>query len=281
MHSDGAALAAVHGGPPGGSEQGASDLDGRVDAACAAPQPFEALYGLASALRDEGVEQRALYDLFESHRARRTDDADEQAFDGLCDVMDYICGWHAPSHEKALFEGKPLPQAASRAREWEEVREEKAAADETVPEGGESSSSRWQTYAMVAGFLLALASVHGTVAVAVAAMAAEDYTPLRWVAGLWLVAAGVAACVSTALRAQGGATATATAAAPAPATQAESPEQCAHAAAPAEQCAHAAAPAEQTTTARRRRVVATSAGGSSKRGVAPAAAAGDPAGELW
>lgn len=164
MHSDGAAQ----------RHRGRRDsaLDARVDAACAAARPGAALHGLARALRDEGHPQRALYDLFEAHRARRCDDADEAAFDGLCDAMDAVCGWHAGA-EQRLFAVNSLPQARSRAREWEEAREEARAereagerrARETVP------TPAWQGYAAVAALLLAVASVHATVAMALSALA--------------------------------------------------------------------------------------------------------------
>ena len=107
MHSDGAAKSWV---------DPATDktLNDRMDAACAAERPDRALHALARSLRDEGLSQQELYALFESHRARRTDDADESAFDGLCDAMDFICGWHAKDHPMKLFDSA-LAQARGRS----------------------------------------------------------------------------------------------------------------------------------------------------------------------
>jgi hypothetical protein len=176
MHSDGAAIAALQGG-------GHDALDRRIDVACAAPHPGEALYALARELRDEGLEQRALYDIFDSHRARRAaaEDDDEKAFDGLCDTMDFICGWHSQGHPMTLF-SDALPQAQSRTREWQEVQTE--ATTEAVPDG----LSPWLTYAVVAGFVAAVVCVHCTIAIVLTATATSDYGPVAWVALLWVVA---------------------------------------------------------------------------------------------
>ena len=179
MHSDGAATAALQGGRHDG------ELDHRIDVACGAPHPGEALYALARELRDEGLEQRVLYDLFDSHRAQRADDNEEQAFDGLCDTMDFICGWHSEGHPKTLF-SDALPQAQSRTREWQELQAE--AASESVPDG----LSPWLNYAMVAGFVAAVVCVHCTIAIILTATATNDYGPVAWVLLLWVGAATVA-----------------------------------------------------------------------------------------
>lgn len=173
MHSDGAALAAL-------SEDGRDALDRRVETACAAPHAGQALHALARELRDEGLEQRVLYDLFESHRARRTEDDDEAAFDGLCDAMDFICGWHSPDDPMRLFP-EALPQAQSRTREWQGVQAE--AASNAVPD----TSSRCQAYAMVAGFISAVACVHCSIAVVVTATATKDYTRVALVVLFWVI----------------------------------------------------------------------------------------------
>ena len=162
MHSDGAALQQVDG------EGADHTLDDRLDAACAGANPAEALTALSKKLRDEGLGQREMYDLFDAHRARRTDDADETAFDGLSDAMDLICGWHGDSTE-ALFGANSLPQAASRSREWEEVCEELAA--EHNGDGLAEERPGWQLLAMVTGFILAVVCTYGLVFVAVTALA--------------------------------------------------------------------------------------------------------------
>lgn len=180
MHSDGAAIAALNN--PGRNNA----LDRRFSAACAAPRPRQALHVLARELRDEGLEQRVLYDLFDSYRAQHLDDDDDEAFDGLCDTMDFICGWHSPGHPMGLF-SEALPQAQSRTREWQEVRAE-AECDAVEPDG----PSRWLVYTAVAGFVAAVLCVHCTVAIVLAAAASKDYVPMAWVALLWAVVMTIA-----------------------------------------------------------------------------------------
>lgn len=184
MHSDSAALTSL-----GGTRRDA--LDHRVDKACAGPHPGKALYALAQQLRDEGLEQRVLYDLFESHRSRRTNDDDEKAFDGLCDAMDFICGWHRRGHPMTLF-SEALPEAQSRTREWQDVRD--AVATGAVP----TDSSKWQTYSMVVGLIVAVVCVHCTIAVLLTAIANQDYTPVAWAALLWSI--GLTTVLSTTRR---------------------------------------------------------------------------------
>eukprot|EP01043_Picozoa_sp_COSAG02_P039162 COSAG02_NODE_3072_length_7424_cov_3.895427_4_plen_233_part_00 len=179
MHSDGAATAALQGGRHDGA------LDHRIDVACGGPHPGEALYALARELRDEGLDQRVLYDLFDSHRAQRADDDEEQAFDGLCDTMDFICGWHSEGHPKTLF-SDALPQAQSRTREWQGLQAE--VASESVPD----ALSPWLSYAMVAGFVAAVVCVHCTIAITLTATATNNYGPVAWVLLLWVGAVAVA-----------------------------------------------------------------------------------------
>jgi hypothetical protein len=188
MHSDGAALQQVEGGTD-------RALDDRLIAACATANAAEALTALTKVLRDEGLGQREMYDLFDAHRARLTDDVDETAFDGLCDAMDLICGWHAHSTE-ALFGTNSLPQAASRAREWGEVREERAAerdaaaaSEESLAAAAAAASPGWQVLAMVAGFVLAVVCTYGLVVVAVTALASGASPATRmWLPPLALLA---------------------------------------------------------------------------------------------
>jgi hypothetical protein len=126
MHSD---AAAQRRSGAGQQTDQAADQDARVDKACAAELPAEALYNLARELRDEGMPQQALYWMYEVHLARRTDDADEAAFDGLADAMDYICGWHAAGDTMGLFGHNSMPQTQARAREWAEAREQRETDD--------------------------------------------------------------------------------------------------------------------------------------------------------
>ena len=83
----------------------------------------------------------------------------------------------------ALFP-EALPQAQSRTREWQDVQQEAAATNPDLPDG----SSRWQTYTMVAGFVAAVACVHGTIAVLLTASATGDYKSMGWIASTWIAA---------------------------------------------------------------------------------------------
>jgi hypothetical protein len=140
-------------------------LDNRVATACAAKQPAQALHSLAKALRDEGMEQQALYDLFDSNRAIRTDDADEAAFDALCDEMDLVCGWHAADHPHKLFSSQ-LRDAQSKAREWQDVKyqvlveaAEAAATSARPPAGSNKAGLRVHIGVAALGLLLLVAPV--------------------------------------------------------------------------------------------------------------------------
>eukprot|EP01047_Picozoa_sp_COSAG01_P069212 COSAG01_NODE_10178_length_2229_cov_4.487793_1_plen_185_part_00 len=175
MHSDGAAAAAVQQlrGRRGGQKTAALGASGGIDermaAACAAEKPFDALYSLARALRDEGVRQQALYDLFDRYRASHTADADERLFDALCDTLDYVCGWCRIDHPMQLFPHNSLPQTQSRAREWASARTQRVteAAEAEVQSTMDSTlttASHCWIYAQVAAFALAVLGVHGAIA---------------------------------------------------------------------------------------------------------------------
>ena len=65
----------------------------RLEVALQEVEPSGAVYKLACALRDEGMTQPELYQLFDEFRAIHENDADETLCDALLDTMDYISGW--------------------------------------------------------------------------------------------------------------------------------------------------------------------------------------------
>lgn len=73
----------------------------RFEQAFSSPNPAHALYGLAKALKVEGMGQLAMYQLFAEYRPK-IDQADPR-YDAILDTMDVICGgdW---AKGRALFE---------------------------------------------------------------------------------------------------------------------------------------------------------------------------------
>lgn len=65
----------------------------RLEQALREPQPFEAAFELARALRDEGMSQADLYALYNELRAIHASDSDETLLDAILDTMDFISGW--------------------------------------------------------------------------------------------------------------------------------------------------------------------------------------------
>jgi len=56
----------------------------------ASPQPSEALYAFASALKKEGMAQEGILELFTDFLRLHRDDADERLYDAIADTLDHI-----------------------------------------------------------------------------------------------------------------------------------------------------------------------------------------------
>lgn len=69
----------------------------RLQMAFRQPQPNRAALELARVLRDEGLSQLDLYQLFDEFRAAHASDVDETIYDAILDTMDSISGWCNPS----------------------------------------------------------------------------------------------------------------------------------------------------------------------------------------
>ena len=65
------------------------------------PNPFDAALGLAIALRNSGMPQAQLRQLFDDASKRHSADADDRQYDALLDVMDLIVGWCSP--DRAIY----------------------------------------------------------------------------------------------------------------------------------------------------------------------------------
>jgi hypothetical protein len=65
----------------------------RLEIALQQPEPASAAYELARALRDEGMAQLAMYQMFDAFREAHQRDADETIYNAVLDTMDFICGW--------------------------------------------------------------------------------------------------------------------------------------------------------------------------------------------
>jgi hypothetical protein len=70
-----------------------SDTKARFEAALAASEPVSALHDLSRTLKDEGMSQKTMLDLFTECQLQHRDDTDEQLYDAIYDTMDYISGW--------------------------------------------------------------------------------------------------------------------------------------------------------------------------------------------
>lgn len=73
----------------------------RLEGAVRSGEP-QALLDLARKLKSEGMSQRAMYDAFDTFRAKHKADANETIYDAILETMDCIVGW-CPLHMK-LFE---------------------------------------------------------------------------------------------------------------------------------------------------------------------------------
>ena len=103
-------LALINGGRAtavASEDRGAEALDARLNAAAVGQAPFDALWSIAKALRDSGMGQHTLYELFDRHQLARRDDDDETAYNALLDVMDFVVGYHSPGHAGQLYQ-RPL-----------------------------------------------------------------------------------------------------------------------------------------------------------------------------
>jgi hypothetical protein len=83
-----------------------TSLQEQLEAAREAPNPFEALYGIAESLRNSGVSQVGLYHVFTEFLEKHRNDNDETFFDNIADVLD--CIWSGGWGKKGdLFDGSP------------------------------------------------------------------------------------------------------------------------------------------------------------------------------
>ncbi len=57
------------------------------------PAPFQPLWDLVKKLRDQGMSQSVMNDLFTEFHRKHRDDTDETRHDAVVDVMDFIVGW--------------------------------------------------------------------------------------------------------------------------------------------------------------------------------------------
>ncbi|MGV3664073.1 MAG: hypothetical protein ACO1TE_28130 [Prosthecobacter sp.] len=60
------------------------------------PSAFAAAYELAEQLRDEGMSQQELYQLYDQFCERHHDDTDDTRLDAVLDTLDFITGWCHP-----------------------------------------------------------------------------------------------------------------------------------------------------------------------------------------
>ena len=86
-----------------------AELDQRLETALRQAQPMEAAYRLAVSLKSEGLTQEQVHSVFDAARVRHEPDDDEK-YDAVLDVMDFIVGWCSPG--RRLF-----PPAESSAEE--------------------------------------------------------------------------------------------------------------------------------------------------------------------
>ncbi|WP_217699010.1 hypothetical protein [Prosthecobacter debontii] len=69
----------------------------RLENALQDSEPSRAVHALAIALRDEGMSQIEMHQLFDEFRAKHANDTDETYYDAVLDSMDFIVGWCSPS----------------------------------------------------------------------------------------------------------------------------------------------------------------------------------------
>jgi hypothetical protein len=77
----------------------------RLEEALQHTPPFDAAYAVAITLRDAGVPQAELLQLFDEARERHANDDDETRYDAILEVMDFIGGGCQPS--KAIYPNGP------------------------------------------------------------------------------------------------------------------------------------------------------------------------------
>lgn len=76
-----------------------------IEAALESDDPAGQLRELALRLKQNGVSQRAIYDLFDAFRARLAD-GQHTGCDAILDTMDLIVGWCGS--DQAIFDGPIL-----------------------------------------------------------------------------------------------------------------------------------------------------------------------------
>jgi len=83
----------------------------RIEEALSAPEPFQFLLSVAKQLRDEGMHQHELSELFDTFRARQENEADETRINAILDTLDFIVGWCSPGN--ALYQRSQIPKRIS------------------------------------------------------------------------------------------------------------------------------------------------------------------------
>lgn len=63
------------------------------------PAPLQPLWDLAKKLRDEGMPQSVMNDLFAEFHSQHENDADETRLNAVLDVLDFIVDWCIPGYE--------------------------------------------------------------------------------------------------------------------------------------------------------------------------------------
>jgi len=75
----------------------------KLESALQTAAPFESLLALAQQMKEQGVTQKDMYELFAAQRLRYMD-TNESYADVIADVLDRIVGWCQPAHR--LFESE-------------------------------------------------------------------------------------------------------------------------------------------------------------------------------
>ena len=76
----------------------------RMGSALAEVSPVHALISFAESLKEEGMSQREMYQLFDEYRVKHHGDVDETKYNAILDTMDIICGWCSPQNR--LFDSE-------------------------------------------------------------------------------------------------------------------------------------------------------------------------------
>jgi hypothetical protein len=74
-------------------------VNARFEIALNCESPSQKLDALAQALKEEGMTQRDMYELFDSFRKKHEHDTSETKYDAILDTMDLIVGYCLPNHK--------------------------------------------------------------------------------------------------------------------------------------------------------------------------------------